>query len=88
MRSGSVASSARDPYTPLADGDRTDTGHHLAVPQVTVAPVALVGRPQSSNRHGLPRKSRPRPRPLAQQSPRPIAQDFGELMSTFSAESA
>ncbi len=29
-------------YTRLADGDRTDTGHHLALRQVTVADDALV----------------------------------------------
>jgi hypothetical protein len=29
-------------YTRLADGDRTDTGHHLAFRQVTVAHDALV----------------------------------------------
>jgi hypothetical protein len=37
MRSGSAAAASR-----LADGDRTDAGHHLALRQVTVADDALV----------------------------------------------
>src|SRR5438105_1280580 len=32
-------------YTRLADGDRTDAGHHLALRQVTVADDALVAVP-------------------------------------------
>ena len=32
-------------HTRLADGDRTDTGHHLALRQVTVADDALVAVP-------------------------------------------
>jgi len=36
MRSGSAASASLSPHTRLADGDRTDTGHHLALRQVTV----------------------------------------------------
>src|SRR4029453_4313942 len=67
-------------YTRLADGDRTDTGHHLAFRQVTVAYHALVavrslqiGMPAEKVRDlGLDR--------LGQQSTRPIAQDFGELI--------
>ena len=39
MRPGSVAAVA---HPRLADGDRTDTGHHLALRQVTVADNALV----------------------------------------------
>jgi hypothetical protein len=67
-------------YTRLADGDRTDTGHHLAFRQVTVAHDALVtvrslqiGMLAEKVRNlGLDR--------LGQQSTRPIAQDFGELI--------
>jgi hypothetical protein len=46
MRSGSAASASLSPHTRLADGDRTDTGHHLALRQVTVpddAPVIARG---------------------------------------------
>src|SRR5258705_6037419 len=76
-------------YTRLADGDRTDTGHHLALRQVTVAYDALVAvrSPQIGmlaekvRDLGLDR--------LGQQSTRPIAQDFGELIVDVSwAESA
>jgi hypothetical protein len=64
----------------LADGDRTNAGHHLALRQVTVADHALVavlglqiGMPAEKVRDlGLDR--------LGQQSTRPIAQDFGELI--------
>src|ERR1700724_576505 len=67
-------------YTRLADDDRTDTGHHLAFRQVTVAHDALVairclqiGMLAEKIRYlGLDR--------LSQQSTRPIAQDFGELI--------
>src|SRR6476659_8149682 len=67
-------------YTRLANGDRTDTGHHLAFRQVTVAHDALVavrclqiGMLAKKVRDlGLDR--------LGQQSTRPIAQNFGELI--------
>ena len=42
MRSGSVGGRLAIAHTRLADGDRTDTGHHLALRQVTVADDALV----------------------------------------------
>jgi hypothetical protein len=57
MRSGSAASASLSPHTRLlsphtrlADGDRTDTGHHLALWQVTVPDDAPVTA-RSSNRH-------------------------------------
>jgi hypothetical protein len=67
-------------HTRLADGDRTDTGHHLALRQVTVADDALmavrglqIGMLAEKVRNlGLDR--------LGQQGTRPIAQDFGELI--------
>src|SRR5271156_4945447 len=67
-------------HTRLADGDRTDTGHHLALRQVTVADDALVtvrglqiGMLAEKIRDlGLDR--------LGQQGTRPITQDFGELV--------
>src|SRR6202035_1211219 len=67
-------------YTRLADGDWTDTGHHLAFRQVTVAHDALVAvrslqiamLAEKVRDLGLDR--------LGQQSTRPIAQDFGELI--------
>src|SRR5258708_1282597 len=67
-------------YTRLADRDRTDTGHHLAFRQVTVAHDALVAvrglqigmLAEKVRDLGLDR--------LGQQSTRPIAQDFGELI--------
>src|ERR1700741_5687220 len=67
-------------YTRLADGDRTDTGHHLAFRQVTVAHDALVAvrslqigmLAEKVRDLGLNR--------MGQQSTRPIAQDFGELI--------
>jgi len=67
-------------HTRLADGDRTDTGHHLAFRQVTVAYDPLVavrglqiGMLAKKVRDlGLDR--------LGQQSTRPVAQDFGELI--------
>ncbi|GLR87747.1 hypothetical protein GCM10007857_44580 [Bradyrhizobium iriomotense] len=67
-------------YTRLADGDRTDTSHHLAFRQVTVAHDALVAvrglqigmLAEKVRNLGLDR--------LGQQSTRPIAQDFGELI--------
>src|SRR6266851_1831633 len=69
-------------YTRLTDGDRTDTGHHLAFRQVTVAHDALVAVLQIGmlaekvRDLGLDR--------LGQQSTRPIAQDFGELIADVS----
>jgi hypothetical protein len=79
MRSGSVASASRS-RTRLADGDRTDTGHHLAFRQVTVAHDALAAvrslqiamLAEKVRDLGLDR--------LGQQSTRPIAQDFGEVI--------
>src|SRR5262249_5968620 len=67
-------------YTRLAHGDRTDTGHHLAFRQVTVAHDALVavrslqiGMLADKVRDlGLDR--------LGQQSTRSNTQDFGELI--------
>src|SRR6202163_4783071 len=67
-------------YTRLADGDRTDTGHHLALRQVTVADDALVAvlglqigmLAEKVCNLGLYR--------LGKQRTRPIAQDFGELI--------
>src|SRR5450432_54919 len=67
-------------YTRLADGDRTDTGHHLAFRQVTVAHDALVAvrglqigmLAEKARDLGLHR--------LGQQGTRPVAQDFGELI--------
>src|SRR6478735_10466759 len=67
-------------YTRLADGDRTDAGHHLARRQVTVADDALVAvlglqigmLAEKVCNLGLDR--------LGQQSTRPIAQDFSELI--------
>jgi hypothetical protein len=67
-------------HTRLADGDRTDAGHHLALRQVTVADDALVtvlglqiGMLAEKVRNlGLDR--------LGQQSTRPTTQDFGELI--------
>ena len=64
----------------LADSDRTDTGHHLALRQVTVADDALVAlfSPQICM---LAKKlcdlSLDR---LGQQGTRSVAQDFGELV--------
>src|SRR6185437_15492277 len=67
-------------YTRLANGDRTDPGHHLAFRQMTVAHDALVAvrslqigmLAEKVRDLGLDR--------LGQQSTRPIAQDFGELI--------
>src|SRR5437870_5736675 len=67
-------------YTRLADGDRTDTGHHLALRQVTVADDALVAvlglqigmLAEKVCNLGLYR--------LGEQATRPIAQDFSELI--------
>src|SRR5438876_1416386 len=64
----------------LADGDRADTGHHLALRQMTVADDALVAVPglqigmlaEKVRYLGLYR--------LGKQRTRPIAQDFGELI--------
>jgi hypothetical protein len=64
----------------LADGDRTDTGHHLALRQVTVADDALVAvlglltgmLAEKVCNLGLYR--------LGKQGTRPIAQDYGELI--------
>src|SRR4030088_3703156 len=66
--------------TRLADGDRTDTGHHLALRQVTGGDDALVAvrglqigmLAEKVRDLGLDR--------LGQQRPRPITQDFGELV--------
>ena len=67
-------------HTRLADGDRPDTGHHLALRQVTVADDALVAilglqigmLAEKVRDLGLDR--------LGEQGTRPIAQDFGELI--------
>src|SRR5260370_285546 len=67
-------------HTRLADGDRTDTGHPLALRQVTVADDALVAvlglqigmLAEKVCNLGLYR--------LGKQGTRPIAQDFGELI--------
>jgi hypothetical protein len=67
-------------HTRLADGDRTDTGHHLALRQVTVADDALVAvrglqigmLAEKVCDLGLDR--------VGQQRPRPITQDFRELV--------
>src|SRR6478672_2212631 len=67
-------------HTRLADGDRTDTGHHLALRQVTVADDALVAvlglqigmLAEKVCNLGLYR--------LGEQATRPIAQDFSELI--------
>ena len=66
--------------TRLANSDRTDTGHHLALRQVTVAHDALVAvrglqigmLAEKVCNLGLYR--------LGKQGTRPIAQDFGELI--------
>ena len=50
-------------YTRLADGDRTDTGHHLALRQVTVADDALVAVPGLQIGMLAEKGPRPRPRP-------------------------
>src|SRR5258705_2955627 len=67
-------------YTRLADGDRTDTGHHLAFPAGDRGARRAGGRPQSSNRHACRESPRPRPRPPGPTEHAPIAQDFGELI--------
>src|ERR1700732_1058941 len=67
-------------HTRLADGDRTDTGHHLALRQVTVAHDPLVAvrglqigiLAEKVRDLGLDR--------LGQQSTRSSTQDFGELI--------
>src|SRR5229473_3299906 len=67
-------------YTRLADGDRTDTGHHLALRQVTVADDALVAVPglqigmlvEKVSDLGLDR--------LGEKGTGPVAQDFCELI--------
>src|SRR5712675_211642 len=67
-------------YTRLADGDRTDAGHHLALRQVTVADDALVAVPglqigmlaEKVRDLGLDR--------LGQKGTCPVAQDFCELI--------
>ena len=66
-------------YKRLADGDRTDTGHHLAFRQVTVARHALAAV-RSLQICMFAEKVRDLGLDgLGQQSPRPIAEDFGEL---------
>src|SRR5438552_15322155 len=67
-------------YTRLADGDRTDAGHHLALRQVTVADDALVAVPglqigmlaEKVCNFGLDR--------LGQKGTCPVTQDFCELI--------
>src|SRR6202022_4028847 len=67
-------------YTRLADGDRTDTGHHLALRQVTVADDALVAvlglqigmLAEKVCDLGLDR--------LSEKGTCPVAQDFCELI--------
>jgi len=89
MRPGSAAAGLTIANTRLADGDRTDTGHHLALRQVTVADDALVtvlglqiGMLAEKVRDlGLDR--------LGEQGTGPVAQDFGELIvEEILAESA
>ena len=80
MRPGSVGGRLAIAHTRLADGDRTDTGHHLALRQVTVADDALVAvlglqigmLAEKVRDLGLDR--------LGEQGTRPVAQDFGELI--------
>src|SRR4029077_14719531 len=67
-------------HTRLADSNRTDSGHHLALRQVTVADDALVAvlglqiglLAEKVCNLGLYR--------LGKQRTRPVAQDFGELI--------
>jgi hypothetical protein len=67
-------------HTRLADGDWTDSGHHLALRQVTMANHALVAvlglqigmLAEKVRDLGLDR--------LRQQGSGPVAQDFGELV--------
>src|SRR5205085_4961825 len=67
-------------HTRLADRDRTDTGHHLTLRQVTVAhdaPVAVRGLQIGMLAEKVRDLGLDRP---GQQSTRPIAQDFRELI--------
>jgi hypothetical protein len=67
-------------HTRLADGDRADTGHHLALRQVTVADDALVAV-RGLQIGMLAEKVRDLGLDcLGQQRPCPITQDFGELV--------
>ena len=80
MRSGSAACRLAIAHARLADGDRTDAGHHLALRQMAVADDALVAvlglqigmLAEKVRDLGLDR--------LGEQGARPIAQDFGELV--------
>src|ERR1019366_4752105 len=67
-------------HTRLAHGDRTDTGHHLALRQVTVADDALVTIPGLQIGMLAEKVCNLGLYCLGEQATRPIAQDFGELI--------